>query len=107
MVPPRFKDIPSGYPRHAALTSRDKAYAIFRRFSTLNARNLLYLQSEIMDLESQLTRVDHELQQNAHEARLGFPALKSWKAFSRNKKRGRLFRQIRTKLQVYSMWHAH
>jgi uncharacterized protein YydD (DUF2326 family) len=103
MEAPRFSDIPPGYPKHASLTSRDKVYAIFRRFLTLNSRNLLYLQSEVMDLEAQLSRVDHELQQDENEIRHGFPTLKSWKAFSQNKRRGRLFRNIRTKVKEYSM----
>lgn len=45
-----------GYPRLAVLQGTYPELAIYRRFSILNARNLLYLQAEIVDLEDQLNR---------------------------------------------------
>ena len=101
-----FNDIPPGYPRHAALASRDKAYCLFRKFLTLNCRNLLHLQSEMIDLESQLQKVDKNLGEDEDQRRLEFIALKSWSAFSQNEERARLFSEIRSKLQLYSK-HRH
>jgi hypothetical protein len=103
MAPVRFTDIPPGYPRHAALTSRDKVYAVYRKFLALNSRNLLYLQSEIMDLESQLKKTDRELFEDESQKRLGFPALKSWAEFAQNEARTEMFEKIRCKLETYSM----
>ena len=43
-----------GYARLAQLMGRQDEYAIFRRFSSLNKQNLLYLQAEITYLEQEL-----------------------------------------------------
>ena len=43
-----------GYPRLAHLMGKYPGEAIFRRFATLNARNLLYLQAELVQLEWEL-----------------------------------------------------
>jgi len=53
----------NGYTKLASLMGRSPEVAIFRRFGTLNARNLLYLQAELIDLEDRLeeaTRLDEE-----------------------------------------------
>ena len=47
-----------GYPTFAEFISKDKDAAIYRKFENLSARNLLYLQSELHDLERQLEEVD-------------------------------------------------
>ncbi|KAL4878732.1 hypothetical protein BJY04DRAFT_220799 [Aspergillus karnatakaensis] len=43
-----------GYDRLAALITSDKGLSIFRSFKHLNAKNLLYLQAEIVNLEAEL-----------------------------------------------------
>lgn len=43
-----------GYAPLASLMSTHPEVAIFRKFSTLNAQNLLYLQAELVYLESKL-----------------------------------------------------
>lgn len=43
-----------GYPKLAALQGIYPQLGIYRRFSTLNARNLLYLQAELVILEINL-----------------------------------------------------
>lgn len=57
-------DIPrNGYSKLASLMGRHPEVAILRRFSTLNVRNLLYLQAELVHLEHQLalcTKADLE-----------------------------------------------
>ncbi|KAF2269358.1 hypothetical protein CC78DRAFT_612345 [Lojkania enalia] len=54
----------TGFPSLAAFiaSDRDKTTAIFRRFDELAARNLLYYQSELAELESKLRAFDqHDL----------------------------------------------
>lgn len=50
-----------GYPALASLQGQYPELAIYRRFSTLNARHILYLQAEIVNLEKDLendSRID-------------------------------------------------
>lgn len=49
-----------GYPTFADFISKDKDAAIYRKFESLSARNLLYQQSEIHDLEERLEKLDGE-----------------------------------------------
>ncbi|KAG4437976.1 hypothetical protein IFR05_006557 [Cadophora sp. M221] len=49
-----------GFPSLAHFISKDADAAIFRSFSELGARNLLYLQSNLNELEIELKRVDRE-----------------------------------------------
>ncbi|TVY33855.1 hypothetical protein LSUB1_G007853, partial [Lachnellula subtilissima] len=51
---------PEGYPRLAALQGTYPQLGIYRRFATLNARNLLYLQAELLDLETSLNEYTKE-----------------------------------------------
>jgi len=46
----------NGYTKLASLMGHHSELAIFRRFGTLNARNLLYLQAELVHLELKLNR---------------------------------------------------
>jgi hypothetical protein len=43
-----------GYPTFSAFIARDQDAAIYRKYESLSARNLLYLSSEIHELEGQL-----------------------------------------------------
>ncbi|KAH8786255.1 hypothetical protein BGZ57DRAFT_756699 [Hyaloscypha finlandica] len=47
-----------GYPRLACHMAQYSENAIFRRFSSLGTRNLLYLQAEIVHLEQKLCRLE-------------------------------------------------
>lgn len=51
-----------GYPSLAAFISsdRDKITAIYRRFDQLSARNLLYLQNDLVELEARQGKYDAE-----------------------------------------------
>jgi len=53
---PPVSDIKHGYPGLAKLmgASFDQGFGIFNTFSELNARNLLTMQAELLDLENQL-----------------------------------------------------
>lgn len=44
----------NGYTKLASFISSHPELAIFRRFGTLNAQNLLYLQAELVHLENRL-----------------------------------------------------
>lgn len=45
-----------GYPKLAVLQGTYPQLGIYRRFATLNARNLLYYQAELVDLEERLDK---------------------------------------------------
>jgi len=93
--------------------------AIFRRFETLAARNLLYLQSELAVLERIQDKYDREDEEDALNAGVDWSTLRScgkdWESFQRvaqadsscvgdrYKKRMDLVQQIRGKLKEYSM----
>jgi hypothetical protein len=49
---------PKGYPSLARFISTSADGAVFRRFTELNVRNLLYLQSELYSLEEKLFEHD-------------------------------------------------
>ncbi|CAG8976009.1 hypothetical protein HYALB_00007536 [Hymenoscyphus albidus] len=49
-----------GYPALACLQGQYPELGIYRRFSSLNARNLLYLQAELIDLETDLEKYTKE-----------------------------------------------
>jgi hypothetical protein len=50
----------AGYSRLAALIGKRHDLAIFRRFAVLNAKNLLYLQGELILLEAELRQIELE-----------------------------------------------
>jgi hypothetical protein len=96
-----FESVPPGYPKLAALISKEKNYAIFRKFNTLNARNLLYLQAELTYLEWRLQEIDAEQGQ----AENGSEVLSSWPKFTEMEERVVLIKEIRKILETYSMSH--
>lgn len=49
--------IMADYTRLAALIGTHQEMALFRRFATLNAKNLLYMQSELVHLEGELANI--------------------------------------------------
>jgi len=96
-----IKNVPPGYPSVAALVSKSNDFAIFRKFRYLNARNLLYLQAELVDLENDLETIDRRLQAENH-----IDELKSWEKYAMDKERRDLVLRIRKTLDEYSkkMW---
>ena len=93
---------PVGYGAVAACMSSDRDLALYRRFGALNARNLLYLQSELMSLESRL----QELDESANDVSKGTEAWSSPRSWYYLEKRGgehlEVVRKIRGKLEEYS-----
>ena len=57
---PTLPTKPKGYHKLAALMGPNTEVAIFRRFGALNTLNLLGLQSELVDLEAQLSDISRE-----------------------------------------------
>jgi hypothetical protein len=73
---------PLGVQLFAATISKDPTLSIYRRFATLNARNIIYLQSEIADLEKRLLQLDATA--NAETASLeAWSIPRSWNAMRR------------------------
>ena len=48
------------YARLAALIGTHPETALFRQFTILNAKNLLYMQSELVHLEAELSNIELE-----------------------------------------------
>ena len=72
-----------GYPRFAAFIAHDedKPTTIYRRFERLAARNLLYLESRLVELQATMDQMDRE---NLTADNLANGA-KSWDEFQRLK----------------------
>ena len=58
-----------GYPKLASLLGGTEGYAIYKRFASLNARNLLYHQAKLIHLEHELNEMEKEL---AHDSDLHY-----------------------------------
>lgn len=71
-----------GYPRFAAFISedKDKSSTIYRRFERLAARNLLYLESELAELEAKQDELDESYQKESSEIKM---TARSWKELRR------------------------
>jgi hypothetical protein len=94
-----------GYPKLAGQMEIQPETAIFRRFGALNARNLLYLQAEIMTLEKQLC--EREVMDNGDEKGMKSQYALDWFWLSQSADDGdieqlRLILKIRELLKEYS-----
>lgn len=101
-----------GYPSLAAFIARDSSVAIYRRFDYLSARALLYMQSELCELESELMKLEeedlHDTEGGANEPH------RDWKLFqlrsqdttsNRWKIRMTLVKLIQEKLKTYRVYN--
>ncbi|KAL4923609.1 uncharacterized protein BDV17DRAFT_276642, partial [Aspergillus undulatus] len=79
-----------------AFMSKDREYAIFRKIRALNTRNLLFLQSELTYLKSELERCDHSLASRNPDS------LRSWPSFRKDNKRMNLAIKMRKTRATYS-----
>lgn len=106
---PPLRDAPEGYHKLASAMGLFPDLAIFRRFSTLNTKNILYLQAELLDLERQLddaARADalsNDLNRREYD--------RAWYNLSHaedlpngNGRQWKLFLRIREVLHQYSKW---
>ena len=104
----------NGYPSLAAFiaSDKDRSTSIFRRFDRLSARNLLYLQSELAELEAQQDALDAREAGNINAATEDIGSVRDWHtlvarskdaANVREKEQLRLVLEVRKKLQEYSV----
>jgi hypothetical protein len=96
-----------GYPSFAEFIARDGDAAIYRKFSHLSARNLLYLQSELHDLEGRLQQLDKE-DAKGLDNEDAQKAVRDWRHFSdprnsRAQEHKELQEQVRGKIKEYRM----
>jgi hypothetical protein len=98
-----------GYPKLAGQMAILPKIAIFRRFGALNARNLLYLQAELTDLDEALLRAesrdseDPRWEKKAH-ARDWYWLEHSTRADDQDTMQYNLAMKIREKLREYSQF---
>ncbi|KAF2084079.1 hypothetical protein K490DRAFT_49917 [Saccharata proteae CBS 121410] len=95
----------AGYPRLAEEMELIPETFIFRRFGALNARNLLYLQAELVELESQLRKA--ELADNTSNVSAKRRYARSWVRLKKSHEDGdevqlKLVRSIRETLKEYN-----
>ncbi|KAI9771146.1 MAG: hypothetical protein M1840_002497 [Geoglossum simile] len=101
----------AGYPDFAAFIASTKDFAVFRSFNRLSARNILYLQSELLYLQSQLDNFDQEDSSSRDISQKA--AARCWRIFANpdpngetyehDQKRLELVLRIRPLLKEYSM----
>lgn len=101
-----------GFPALATFMASDpdRSTFIYKRFDRLASRNLLTLQSELADMQSQLDAFDREdwtRYQNRGPGHLAaLQELQSWESYKSThgptSERLRLIREIRTTLKEYS-----
>ena len=100
-----------GYPSLAAFIARDcdKSTAIYRRFDRLSARNLLYLQSELVELEARQDAFDAEDLSGTLENK---KSARYWQTlqrravepgYTREKQRVEVLEEVRKKIKEYRM----
>ena len=100
-----------GYPSLAAFiaSDSDKTTAIYRRFDRLSARNLLYLQSELVELEARQDALDAEDLGTTLEDK---KSVRNWQTLksraiepgnTREKERLSVSEEIRKKIKEYSI----
>ena len=100
------QSIMEGYPKLAAHMAIDPEYAIFRKFSALNAQNLLYYQAELVGLEHDLEETAAEDRESLDEEKHVFD--NNWFRLS-NAEPGKGFQhtqvlKLRQTLKEYSMY---
>jgi len=90
-----------GFPALAAFiaSDRDGTSAIFKRFNRLAARNLLYLQCELAELQDKLDTFDYE----DGNARDTLQSLRNWEEYKARAQPERmdLLRNIRATMKEY------
>jgi hypothetical protein len=101
-----------GYPKLAGQMGMLPETAIFRRFGALNARNLLYFQSELTALEAALMKAEkrhsqHPKWENQVHARDWYWIEHSTLADDEDAVQYNLVMKIREKLREYSTCQSH
>jgi len=99
-----------GYPKLARFIGEQPGFAIFRRFSELNARNLLYLQAELLDIEEELyeTEIDDQRDQDLRQLQFSMRGIHNGRAApegSKARSRWKLYEDQRKLLKEYSKYY--
>jgi hypothetical protein len=92
------------YQSLAQLSGNEPGFAVFRRFRTLNAKNILYLQAELAELEEQLAQLEAD-DQNSGEVnnrKFQWDARLLMEASPGADQQWKMILQIRTKLDEYN-----
>jgi hypothetical protein len=100
----------NGYSKLASLMGAHPALASFRRFSTLNAKNLLYLQAELVHLENKLRKCVEADNASGHVDRVLYE--RDWQSLFEssttpggNSEQWETVMRIRSVLKEYSAWY--
>lgn len=94
-----------GYPSFAEFITKDKDAAIYRKYEHLSARNLLYQQSELHQLEIQAAELDQEEAKNI-ENEEAQRAARLWSHYvddqsEQGRARRALWDEIKVKMKAY------
>ena len=104
-IPPK-PSLP-GYPSFANFIAEDADAAIYRKYERLSARNLLYLQSELHELEGDLEDLDaRDFEEREADDSEAQQIARYWKDYSRSEskravERRELQGRIRKKIKEY------
>ena len=94
-----------GYPNLAECMALEPEAALFRRFDALNARNLLFIQAELCELEKKLREIEKEDVENKDHRSHQFAHDFTWLLMSSKEPSHRqldLITEISMKLEKYS-----
>ena len=94
-----------GYPKMADFVGLEPQLAIFKRFGSLNAENLLFMQAEIACLEEELRLIVAENGDTDDKDDLNRRAATSWRLLQETGKNSVQWRkrsEIRERLKEYS-----
>ena len=97
-----------GFPAFANMIAYDADAAIYRRFDTLSALNLLYLQSELNALQQRLQALDRDDATDLRNEAVR-RAAREWKEYSdasntRATEHRELQQVIHVRLKAYRLW---
>jgi hypothetical protein len=100
----RQQRILHGYPQFARFIGATRGYAIFRRFASLNARNLLYLQVELLELEDELDKIEEANSKDETFRPIQFSTvhLRAYRDHHRGDQQYKIVLLLREKLKQYS-----
>ncbi|KAK7216715.1 hypothetical protein V2G26_004718 [Clonostachys chloroleuca] len=98
------REYPDGYPSLAAFMASDpdRTALMLKRFDRLTARTLLYLESELAELQAQLDAFDEE-DRGSPCARNWITYKEKWQVFP---ERAKLLKAIQKTIMEYSKWKS-
>lgn len=98
------------YTKLASLIGAHPELALFRQFAALNAKNILYMQADLVHLEAELEDIAREDRCSGHREKQSFEAsvfdLK-YSSGTENDAQWQKVLEIRNKLKEYSAYKFH